>query len=524
MNGRPPSETPVAPSATEPPAMEPARGVAWVGAAKVLFILSGLTIQLLVPSLLGSPEAFGLLTSATTALAIVTNTLTSSLVQTTSRLVSSTDDLGARTALERASLTHGGLVGLALGAIFAAAAYPVARYLLRDEAVAPLLLLGALIIAAYAIYSTSIGVLNGRRTFAHQARLDATFSIVRTAGWTGGAALGLGAIGVMGGFTAGAVCLAIIALASVMTRASAPTPTDSRRRFLETLLPLAAMQLALNGVLQLDVELLKGLLAHLAVDAGQSLADAAERASFEVGCYRGAQQLAFLPYQLSIAVTLVLFPVVAHARQAQDEAAARRATEGALRFTLLALVAMEAPLVASGHDAMILILPDAFAAGSDALPVLALGQVAFALFALCATVLAGAGELGRATQAAVLGLVAMLAAATGGVVLVGIDGPVRVAAALGSALGALIALVFALFALHRTLAVRFPFASLARALASGALAVVLGRFASGLFERPLFATVSGLAVALVVYAMGLALLRELGPEDLALLRRGRKKT
>lgn len=495
-------------------AVSAARGVAWVGAAKVLFILSGLSIQLIVPRLLGAPEIYGLLTTATTALAIVTNTLTSTLVQTTSRLVSGATG-EARESIERAALRSAGLLGLTVSVVFAGLSYPLAHYVLRDPQVAPLLLLGALIIAAYSLYATAIGVLNGRRTFARQARLDATFSVLRALAWSLGALAGLGALGVMVGFASGAVAVALVGLALVW-RPSSPAPPDFSRRFLKTLLPLAAMQLALNGVLQLDVEVLKGLLAHLASAAGQSPETAAETASFHVGCYRGAQQLAFLPYQLSIAITLVLFPVVAHAQQANDRDAAQRATEGALRFTLLALVGMEAPLVAGGASAMRLLLPDAFAEGADALPVLALGQVAFALFALSATVLAGAGEMKRATTAAVIGLCAMLGAGSLGVLAVGIEGPVRVAAAAGSAIGALVALTLALSSVKQSLGARLPIVSLARALLAGVLAAAAGR---AVVADEVLRISLAVITALALYLALLAITRELSRADLAMVRR-----
>lgn len=501
-------------SAPSDGAVTAARGVAWVGAAKVLFILSGLSIQLVVPRLLGAPEIYGLLTTATTALAIVTNTLTSTLVQTTSRLVSGAPE-EERASIERAALKSAGLLGLAVSATFAGLSYPLAHFVLRDPHVAPLLLLGALIIAAYSLYATAIGVLNGRRTFARQARLDATFSVLRAVAWSLGALAGLGALGVMMGFAGGAMAVAVVGLVLVW-RSSPPAPTDFTRRFLKTLLPLAAMQLALNGVLQLDIEVLKGLLAHLASAAGQAPEAAAETASFHVGCYRGAQQLAFLPYQLSIAITLVLFPVVAHARQANDPDAAKRATEGALRFTLLALIAMEAPLVAGGASAMRLLLPDAFAEGADALPVLALGQIAFALFALAATVLAGAGEMRRATTAAVIGLCAMLGAGSLGVFAVGIEGPVRVAAAAGSAVGAVVALGSALRSVKLALGARFPFLSLVRGLFAGVLAAAAG---SAVVGDGVVRIALAVVTAIAVYVALLALTRELGRGDLAMLRR-----
>ena len=491
---------------------EPARGVAVTLAAKALFLVSGLLIQLLVPRALGT-VAYGELAAAAAALAIVTNTLTTTLVQTTSRLVS-TAEPALRAGVERGAVRLAAILGLLVGGGFSLLAWPMARHLLGDPRLAPLLALAGIVIAAYALYATAIGILNGRRTFLAQARLDATFSTVRALGQIGGAALGFGALGVMGGFSAAAVLLAVLGLWH--SRSHGAAPADLPRRFLATLLPLAVLQLALNGVLQLDVEILKAELVRMLLAAGESAGDAAARSSTVVGTYRAAQQLAFLPYQLSIAVTLVLFPVVAHARQSADEGAARRAIEGALRFTLLLLGLMEAPLVAGGAGAMRLVLPAAYAEGADALPVLAIGQVAFALFALSASALAGAGAMREATRSALVGLVAMLAALVGLVGSVGAEGPVRVAAAAGSAAGAFVALAFALHALRGAMQVRFPWWSALRIAAAGLAAVLVARFVPG---ETASATVARLALALGVMLVLLALGRELGPSEFAVVRR-----
>lgn len=496
--------------APAPPEVEPARGVALTLAAKGLFILSGLAIQLVVPRLLGT-TGYGELATATAALAILTNTMTTTLVQTTSQRVS-TADPGERAAVERGALRAAAILGVVLGAAFSLVSVPVAGSLLHDAALAPLLSMGGLVIAAYALYSASIGVLNGRRTFREQARLDATFSTVRALGQIGGAAIGVGALGVMGGFAGAAVALAAIGVLSARTTWG---PAASLGPFFRTLLPLAVLQLALNAVLQLDVEVLKSEVAMLAIADGASLADAAERASHLVGTYRAAQQLAFLPYQLSIAVTLVLFPVVAHAKKADDDDAARRATEGALRFTLLLLVGMEAPLVAGGAGVVRLLLP-AFVEGADALPVLAVGQVAFALFALTASILAGAGALGAATRSAVLGLMAMLGALAAFVWSAGADGPLRIAAAAGSAVGASVALAVALLALRSSLGARFPWPTLVRAGIAGVSAVFVARLVPGEGALP---TLARLAIAVAVTFGLLVASRELGAGDLALVQR-----
>jgi hypothetical protein len=214
-------------------------------------------------------------------------------VQTTSKLASSTDpaDLGA---VEQASLRHGAALGVGIGALFALLAWPVANYLLRDPLVMPLLALGGIVIAAI---DASIGILNGRHTFARQARLDATFSTVR-ARWIGGAALGLrGARGVglrgrRGGDRGHRVRFPVRTWGRA-DPASLPDFGDASSD------PPAARRgtLALNGVLQLDVEVLKGLLAHLALAAGSTASRPPARV-VRGGLLPRAQQLAFLPYQL----------------------------------------------------------------------------------------------------------------------------------------------------------------------------------------------------------------------------------
>ena len=252
-------------------------------------------------------------------------------------------------------------------------------------------------------YSTAIGHLNGQRVFARQARLDASFTLVRTTGLLVGGALAIGALGAAIGFASAAVVMACVGLAFVgIGRAGS---TISPRVWLAFFAAIALHQLALNGLLQLDVEILKSRVATLAMDAGANAVDAASLASTEAGLYRAAQSVAFVPYQLILAVTLVLFPTVARARTVGDEEGARRAVRGALRFATIALVLVAAP-VAGGGDAAIRVLLDArYAPGGDALAILALGQIAFTLFVVGSTAISGDGSPFVVAASALVGLV-----------------------------------------------------------------------------------------------------------------------
>ena len=110
----------------------------------------------------------------------------------------------------------------------------------------------------------------------------------------------------------------------------------------------------------------------------------------------------------------------------------------------------------------------------------------------------------------------MLGAGSLGVISVGIDGPVRVAAAAGSAVGALVALVLALRSVRATLAARFPFLSLARGLFAGVLAALAG---SAVVADGVVRIAVAVICAIATYVVLLAITGEVRREDVAMLRR-----
>jgi hypothetical protein len=99
-------------------------------------------------------------------------------------------------------------------------------------------------------------------------------------------------------------------------------------------------QLALNLVLQSDLLVFKAILARRAVTAAAS----GLAVNDLVGIYKAVQNFAFLPYQLLLAVTFVIFPVVSRATLEGDRDTTARFVAGATRFSLLALGAMLAVL------------------------------------------------------------------------------------------------------------------------------------------------------------------------------------
>lgn len=493
------------------------RGLVAIAGAKVWFIVTGFAIKLALPRLLGSPEEFGLFETAMSAVSMLNMVLIAATIQSVAKFVS--EDETRAPALLRQGLRNQLLLGGVLGAtVFLGAPYVAA--FLRDEALTPLLRTAAGVVVAYALYAAIVGALNGRQRFTTQASLDATFSAFRTTGIVGGAALGLGALGALGGFAAAAAVIMVVALFVVRRDLFAKSEGGaSWRRWVAFMAPIWLYQAFLNGCLQIDVQVLKKTIAELALAAGDDPLAAAARASTQVGFYRAAQTFAFVPYQVILAMTFVVFPMVSKATTLGDEEAARTTIRGALRFSLLVLLALAAPIAGAADGVLRIAYPEEYLVGAPALGVLVFGMVAFALFVIAATILSGAGQPALAAGIAALALAVVVGAGRALVLATGPGTDALPALAWGTTAGTTLALLLAGAAVYRRFGAFLPWKTVVRAAIAGAAGILVARYVP-------HATAVGALLALVAggltYVATLALVGELGKKDLEVVRRLRR--
>jgi stage V sporulation protein B len=490
------------------------RGLLSITGAKIFFIVTSYAVYIVLPRLLGSPDAFGLYSAAMAAVSILNNVLIVSTVQTVSKLVSE-DEARAGPTLRQAlrlQLVLGGVLG---GGLFLMAPL-VADHALRVPAVGPLLQVASAVVLSYALYAALVGSLNGRRLFQRQAGLDATFSLLRTTGILGAAALGFGALGAIAGFSSAAVIILTVAFLVVGVgrgQAGAPWPLG---RWLGFMAPLWIFHAALNGILTIDVLVLTRSVVDLATAAGEDARAASELATHYAGLYRAAQVFAFVPYQLILSMTFVVFPMISRATTAGDVEATRRTIHVALRFSVLVLLAAAAPVAGASAGIIRLAYPDAYLAGAGALGVLIFGLAMFALFVIGATILSGAG---RPMLSAAVASVALVVVVMGNRLLVmaaGIGDHTLRAAAAGTTLGMGVALVIVGVLVHRTFGAFLPWPAVGRALIAAAAAWAVARLLpSDSTGGALLAVVAGF----VTYMVALVVVRELRGDDLRALRR-----
>lgn len=521
------SDAPLASSAAAAPApgdeagASAGRGVVFIGAAKIYFMLAGFAIEVGLPRLLGD-AVYGAYRFVNQAVSVINNVVVTGTIQAVSR--ATTADTSRADVAKATGLKMHLFVGVPLAIAFAALA-PLVSQLVHDPGKTLPLMVASLIIAGYAFYAVLVGSANGTRQFQKQAGLDMSFATLRAVGLLG-AAKGAALLGitaasawvsvVLAGWV-GAV-LAIVVLAFVWIGGPRGVKPEAIKPMLTFMGALVAYQVVFNLVMAADTFILKRLATEWYVAAGQP--DPSHLADAQVGLYGNAQIVARLPYQLMLAVTFVIFPLISGATFADERDKARAYIRTTMRYSLVFAGLMGTVLAANAGP--LLHLFSKTHPGDLALAVLAIGHVAFALFSIGGTVLNSAGRTRDTIVGAVVTLVALIASlwlvlprlAPGRELLLGAAACTSGAMVLGTLITG--------GQLWRQFREFVPLLTALRVGAASAAAIVACRF---LPEGGLVMAVVGAAVAGVVYLGVLVASFELGKADLGrvLAIAGRKK-
>jgi stage V sporulation protein B len=496
------------------------RGGIAVAGAKIYFILTGLVQQFALPRVLGL-DGYGALSSALSIAGIAYNPIVTTSIQGVSRAVAGAAPGTAPVALRRALGLH--VAFAVIGTILFFVLAPFIGNEIGAPHIVPGLRILSLVMLLYGSYAPLIGALNGQRRFVWQAGFDVLAATLRTAAFIGGAYLftrgGSHLSGVEGaswGFALSALGVLVAAAVVVGVGKSGHSPGRTRAH-LAFIAPLLLGQVLLNLLLQADLTLLRyfGSIAAAAAGLPATAADSL------VGVYRATQLFSFLPYQLLIAVTFVLFPMLAGAKRDADHAGVARYVENGLRIAFVIAGAMVS--VTSGLAGPLLRLvfgEEAAVRGAGALQVLSLGFGAFAIFGLLSAVLNGLGR-----ELASMGVTSVAFTLVVGVSRFTLRGApfsddLLLKTAFSTSAGIVLATAWAAYLVRKTAGALVPLRTVLRTLASLAIAVVVGRMLP--IGRPIFVVPAAALVGLV-YFTGLVLTREVGKADLAILSRVLKK-
>ena len=491
------------------------RGALAIAAAKATFLVSGLGLTLIMPRIIldaaGDQDVaqFGRYRVSAQTMSILAQAVLLSILQVVSKF--GAEHRAAAGVLVAYVAKRAVPLVLVIGVI-AQLLTPVIAASLNDPELVPLLRAAFLIPVFYGLYAHLLGTVNGVRAFNVQALLDGSFSFLKLGCIVAGAlvfpklvkmdnAAAVG--GLLGWATAAALVSTAAYFATMRIRREAREQRSiDGQQILRFAAGIIMYTLTFEVLKQVDLLVIKGNAAVLGGgEVGQMM----------VGQYSAAMDFARVPYFLVMGISLVLFPMLSTVAFAGDSEAVKRYIHNATRFTFgLAAVTSVGIFVAAPA-----LLPVLFTAAYEpAVPILrflCLGQMAFALVTIAMNIFNAAGK-----PMIAWGLVALIAGVAVVVVPIGVSTGDILAAA-GASVGALwFGAIVALIALRRLFG-----ATLA---GSTALRVGLGVGLSLLIPliwepTGLVQGVLALAIVAVFNLIFLVLTRELGADDLALVRR-----
>jgi len=495
------------------------RGGMAVAVAKVYFIFAGLVQQILLPRVLGA-AGYGGLSRVFSFTSIAYNSVVSTSIQGSSRAVARSP-LPERNYVIRRVLRLHALAALPIGLAIWLLAPVAGHWLNANHLIAAFRIMGG-VFFFYALYSPVVGVLNGQQRFIAQAGLDISFATLRTAALIGGAwwftrHSGHGIEGAVWGFVLVSAIVTILAVFIAGVGKSGPT-TLTNRQHLAFILPLLAGQILLNALLQLDIT----LLGRFAADAADRAGIAVTHADSLVASYRATQLFSFLPYQLLLSITFILFPLLAQAHRERKHQDVRLFIRSGIRIALIVAGAIIS--VTSGIPGALLRMVFAREIAEPAIRsmgLLTLGFGAFAIFGILTTALTSLQR--ERISALVTALAVVLVISLAFIFVRGrpFGADLLWNMAIATSCGLVLATLAAGYFVYRTTGALVSHWCILRVATALATAIGIGRLSS---PHGLLRTLVTAACLAIIYFVVLVVVRELSRADwsrlTAIVRRG----
>jgi stage V sporulation protein B len=216
-----------------------------------------------------------------------------------------------------------------------------------------------------------------------------------------------------------------------------------------------------------------------------------------------------------------VFPLVSRSTFADDKETTRRYIEVTTRYSLIFAMAIAVVMAANPQDVLGLVYaPDYAQLGGPALMLLALGNVAFSVFAIAGTILNGAGLTRPAIVTAALTLV-LAAVANYIAIPLAVDSGNVLQVAAGVTGGAMLVGAIATgVVLYRRLGAFLPITSIVRVGIATVVGIVVGRLLP--FHGKLMTLVEAVIVG-ITFLVVLVATRELGKRELQAIKAVRNK-
>jgi stage V sporulation protein B len=462
--------------------------------AKLFFLVAGYVVSVALARLL-TPAAFGQYRVVSDLIAVPNMVLIQSLLFAVSRPMSA--ELAANSAQAAGQVYRGlrrrgfaiavGLGGL-VTAVFFFGADLLAEHYFHDPNTATPLRVVAAIPLIYATYAVNVGTLNATRRFHLQATLDIFMAATKTGLMLAAGIAGFGLAGVMGGFTgASALALTLSVGFILWSQREYRQPAAGGKVDLPGMARFTGLLLLFTGLVNLLVAAdLLILQKFVTTEAQKDL----------VGFYSSANLVARVPYSIMVAVSLVMFPLIATLHAKADQAEISRYVTGTTRVCVVLLVFMSSVGASAAPEVQKLLFPAAYGQVAEELRLLVWGLSGYSL-AVTAAWICNSNHQSRLALLLVGLPVATVAAAAWVLVPANFTGGAALAVAIAGGVGA----VGALAALWKFYEARLSLAFVAKILAAVVLVELASRAWLPSGKVAILAKLIGLAVVFVTVVL-----------------------
>lgn len=365
-------------------------GLLYLASAKLWFLLVGFALQFLLPKALHSRELFGAWTIVLAWVSGINNVVVTGTIQAVSHFAREGTEQAEQA--KRTALRMQLLLGLLLSGLFVATSPWMAR-LEGDIDLTSSLRLAGFVVFFYSFYAVFVGAANGQHAFYKQAGLDVLFATLRTLLIIGCAWWFHSVIAGLGGFVVASVIITALAIRWVgWPNPSNQTSVIPLKTMFRVIASLLLYLLALNELMFLDIYSLKALytrhVAHVLSLDTKVLKPAVDAL---VGTYGAVLTVVRVPYQLLLAVTFVVFPVLSSRRLQENPAATKQYIANTLRYCFIFIGLLVVGLGVRPEATMRLLFGADYSLGAVALPWLLLAYTCFSLLSIIGTILNSLG-------------------------------------------------------------------------------------------------------------------------------------
>jgi stage V sporulation protein B len=376
-----------------------------------------------------------------------------------------------------------GLGGL-VTAVFFIGADLLATYYFKDANTVIPLRVVAPIPLIYAMYAVNVGTLNATRRFHLQATLDIVMAASKTGLMLVAAGVGFGLGGVMGGFTGASLLALTLSVGFIAwSQGSYRQSAAIGRIELPGMARFTGLLLLFTGAVNLLVAADLLILQKFVTSEAQKVL---------VGFYSSANLVARVPYSVMVAVSLVMFPLIATLNARDDQAQISRYVTATTRVCVMLLVFMSSVGASAAPEVQKLLFPAAYGQVAEELRFLVWGLSGYSL-AVTAAWICNSNHQGRLALGLVGAPLATVVVAAAVLVPRSFTGGAAMAVAIAGAVGAALALL----ALHRFYGARLSLGFLIKIVGAAAAVEVASRAWAPAGKVAILAKLVGLAALFV---------------------------